>query len=182
MATSSCGTAITPQCIKSMYNITAGTSAVSSNAMGIFETEDTYAQEDLTAFWKAFATNIPANTGPKVDGIDGATAPTSVGDAGGESDLDFQIAIPIIYPQSTVLFQTAVNNNDIFNTFLDAIDGSYCTFSDDGETGDDPTVDGTTPNEQCGAFSPTNVISISYGTAEADYPTYYLEVSIGYFC
>ncbi|EHK50837.1 hypothetical protein TRIATDRAFT_145909 [Trichoderma atroviride IMI 206040] len=175
VVTSSCGTAITPQCIKSMYNITAGTSAISSNALGIFETEDTYAQQDLTSFWKAFATNIPSSTGPKVDAIDGATAPTSVGNAGGESDLDFEIAIPIIYPQTTVLFQAAVKNDDIFNTFLDAIDGSYCTFSDDGETGDDPTVDGTTRNEQCGAFKPTNVISISYGTAEADYPTYYLE-------
>lgn len=177
VATSSCGTAITPQCIKSMYNITAGTSAISTNALGIFETEDTYAQQDLTSFWKAFATNIPSNTGPKVDAIDGATAPTSVGNAGGESDLDFEIAIPIIYPQTTVLYQAAVKNDDIFNTFLDAIDGSYCTFSDDGETGDDPTVDGTTRNEMCGTFKPTNVISFSYGTAEADYPTYYLEVS-----
>ncbi|KAM0262586.1 hypothetical protein ACHAQJ_001631 [Trichoderma viride] len=175
LATSTCGTAITPQCIKSMYNITAGTSAISTNALGIFETEDTYAQQDLTQFWKSFATNIPSTFGPKVDGIDGATAPTSVGNAGGESDLDFEIAIPIIYPQTTVLYQAAVKNDDIFNTFLDAIDGSYCTFSDDGETGDDPTVDGTTRNEQCGAFKPTNVISFSYGTAEADYPTNYLE-------
>lgn len=159
-----------------MYNITAGTSAISTNALGIFETEDTYAQQDLTQFWKSFATNIPSTTGPKVDGIDGATAPTSPGNAGGESDLDFEIAIPIIYPQTTVLYQAAVKNDDIFNTFLDAIDGSYCTFSDDGEKGDDPTVDGTTRNEQCGTFTPTNVISFSYGTAEADYPTYYLQV------
>ncbi|TFA98341.1 Tripeptidyl-peptidase sed1 [Trichoderma ghanense] len=175
LATSTCGSAITPQCIKSMYNITAGTSALSTNALGIFETEDTYAQQDLTLFWENFATNIPSSTGPKVDEIDGAKAPTSPSSAGGESDLDFEIAIPIIYPQTTVLYQAAVKNDDIFNTFLDAIDGTYCTFSDDGETGDDPTVDGTTPNEQCGAFKPTNVISFSYGTAEADYPTYYLQ-------
>ncbi|KAL6864652.1 subtilisin-like protein [Trichoderma novae-zelandiae] len=175
LATSTCGSAITPQCIRSMYNITTGTSAISTNALGIFETEDTYAQQDLTLFWENFATNIPSSTGPKVDGIDGATAPTSPSRAGGESDLDFEIAIPIIYPQTTVLYQAAVKNDDIFNTFLDAIDGTYCTFSDDGETGDDPTVDGTTRNEQCGAFKPTNVISFSYGTAEADYPTYYLQ-------
>ncbi|OTA00191.1 tripeptide peptidase [Trichoderma parareesei] len=175
LATSTCGSAITPQCIRSMYNITAGTTAVSTNALGIFETEDTYAQQDLTLFWENFATNIPSSTGPKVDEIDGATAPTSPFNAGGESDLDFEIAIPIIYPQTTVLYQAAVKNDDIFNTFLDAIDGSYCTFSDDGETGDDPTIDGTTRNEQCGSFKPTNVISFSYGTAEADYPTYYLQ-------
>lgn len=159
-----------------MYNITTGTSALSTNALGIFETEDTFAQQDLTLFWENFATDIPSSTGPKVDAIDGATAPTSPSNAGGESDLDFEIAIPIIYPQTTVLYQAAVKNDDIFNTFLDAIDGSYCTFSDDGETGDDPTIDGTTRNEQCGAFKPTNVISFSYGTAEADYPTYYLQV------
>ncbi|KAL7805628.1 subtilisin-like protein [Trichoderma gracile] len=175
LATSTCGSAITPQCIKSMYNITAGTSAVPTNALGIFETGDTYAQQDLTLFWENFATNIPSSTGPKVDEIDGATAPTSPFNAGGESDLDFEIAIPIIYPQTTVLYQAAVKNDDIFNTFLDAIDGTYCTFSDDGETGDDPTIDGTTRNEQCGSFKPTNVISFSYGTAEADYPTYYLQ-------
>lgn len=61
--------------------------------------------------------------------------------AGGESDLDLQISYPIIYPQNSVLFQT----DDIFyatgleasqgflNTFLDAIDGSYCTYSAFGE-------------------------------------------------
>lgn len=153
-----------------MYGIPDGTSANPANRLGIFEYyQDIYAQGDLDEFYLLFGQNIPVGTGPKVDLIDGATAPTSQATAGGESDLDFELAIPLLYPQGTELYETYVNNDDIFNTFLDAIDGSYCG-------GDDPTVDGVTPNEMCGTFKPTNVISFSYGTAEADYPTPYLKV------
>lgn len=48
--------------------------------------------------------NIPATTKPILEGIDGGTAPMAT--AGGESDLDFQISYPIIYPQNSILFQT----------------------------------------------------------------------------
>lgn len=70
----------------------------------------------------------------------------------------------------------------IFNTFLDAIDGSYCTYSAYGETGNLPGVDPTYPDKRpggykgqlmCGTFKPTNVISISYGTQEIDLPFNY---------
>ena len=160
-----------------MYKIPDGKLADGSNRLGIFELdEQKYAQKDLNQFYKAFAPNIPAGFGPKVDGIDGGSAPGPVQGAGGEADLDFDIAIPLVYPQGTVLYQTVAQNNDIFNTFLDAVDGSYCTYSAYGETGDDPTVDGVTPDEQCGAFTPANVISFSYGSAEVDYPTYYIQV------
>ena len=63
----------------------------------------------------------------------------------------------------------------------DAIDGSYCTYSAYGETGDasidpvypDPLLDGYEGKRQCGAYQPTNVISISYGEQEDDLPTSY---------
>ncbi|KAK2603824.1 hypothetical protein QQS21_004026 [Conoideocrella luteorostrata] len=175
-ATDNCDQYITPACIKSQYNITDGTLSDSSNRMGIFELqEDVYSQDDLDDFFSNYATNIPGGTGPKIDLIDGAHAPVDQSSAGGESDLDFEIAIPIIYPQETELYETVARNQDIFNTFLDAVDGSYCTSSSHGETGDDPVVDGKTPNEMCGTFTPANVISFSYGTAEADYPTNYLQ-------
>lgn len=132
---------------------------------------DVFSQEDLDSFYSQFATNIPEGTGPKLDLIDGAKAPVDQSDAGGESDLDFEIAIPIIYPQGTELYEAATQRDDIFNTFLDAVDGSYCS-----NPGDDPTVDGKTPNEMCGTFKAANVISFSYGTAEVDYPTKYLQV------
>lgn len=178
-----CKEALTPACIKALYNITDGTLSDPSNRLGIYEAdEQKYSQEDLDQFYATYAPSIPKGTGPKVDSIDGGTAPAPASGAGGEADLDFQIPIPIIYPQGTELYQTVVQNNDIFNTFLDAVDGSYCTFSAYGETGDDPEIDGVTENEQCGTFTPANVISFSYGTAEADYPAYYLQVcKLGYF-
>lgn len=70
----------------------------------------------------------------------------------------------------------------IFNTFLDAIDGSYCTYSAYGETGNDPVLDPTYPDPNgydgplmCGVYKPTNVITISYGVYENDLPHYYQE-------
>ena len=113
-------------------------------------------------------------THPTLNGIDGGSAPVAVKLAGGESDLDFELAIPIIYPQTTTLYQTDdalyssgnISTGGIFNTFLDALDGSYCTYSAYGETGNDPTLDPTYPDPnpggykgqlQCGVYKPTNV-------------------------
>ena len=83
-----------------------------------------------------------------------------------------------------------------FNNFLDAIDGSYCTF--DG--GDDPSIDATYPDtqpggytgmsiylqavhlnlkyksegpEDCGTVTPAYVISTSYTYNEADLSLFY---------
>lgn len=184
---SKCDTAITPACIATMYNITQATKAAPGNQLGIFEEGDYYAAEDLVEFFLTLAPNIPVTTRPQLEGIDGGTAPSAY--AGGESDLDFQISYPIIYPQNSILFQT----DDIFyasgqeggggflNTFFDAIDGSYCTFSAYGETGDasidpvypDPNPLGYQGKRQCGVYKPANVISISYGEQEDDLPTNY---------
>jgi tripeptidyl-peptidase-1 len=69
-----------------------------------------------------------------------------------------------------------------FNTFLDALDGSYCTYTAYGITGDTPGVDSVYPDPapggykgalQCGVYKPTRVISISYGVAEIDAPLNY---------
>jgi tripeptidyl-peptidase-1 len=54
-ATDDCGTAITPACIKAMYNITAGTLKNSENTLGIFELQDIYAQADFDSFYKLYA-------------------------------------------------------------------------------------------------------------------------------
>ena len=69
--------------------------------------------------------------------------------------------------------------------FYDAIDGSYCTYSAFGETGDCTTPDCNDPSypdrygyggqRMCGVYKPTNVISISYGGAEIGLPAYYTE-------
>ena len=188
---SECDQAITPLCVKALYQIPFNILADPSNAMGIFEEGDYYAQEDLDLFFKNFTSYIPQGTHPIPALIDGAQAPVPVETAGGESDLDFQLAYPLVYPQDIVLYQTddlfyATNTNSTstggFNTFLDALDGSYCTYSAFGETGDDPNLDPIYPDPnpggfngtlQCGVFQPTNVISVSYGGQEYDLPPYY---------
>ncbi|KUJ16192.1 subtilisin-like protein [Mollisia scopiformis] len=179
-----CDIAVTPACIKALYNVTSGTTAASGNQLGIFEDlGDVYSQTDLNEFFLTFASNIPQGTGPKLEAIDGAVAPVSVLEAGPESDLDFQIAYPLIYPQNTILFQTddpVYENNYTFtgflNTLLDALDGSYCsTISPLDPPYPDPSTEaGAYKGQlQCGLYTPTNVISISYGGSEADLPAAY---------
>jgi tripeptidyl-peptidase-1 len=185
-----CDTVITPECIRALYGIPKKPEYPhgkprADNSLGIFEEGDVYAQEDLDLFFANYSSNIPKGTSPTPAFIDGAQAPTDVADAGGESDLDFELAYPIVYPQTITLYQTddlyeATHAQGAFNTFLDAIDGSYCTYLAFGETGNDPDIDPVYPDAngykgqlQCGKYKPTNVISVSYGGQEADLPAYY---------
>lgn len=166
-----------------MYNITKPTTSVKGNKLGIFEDlGDHYSVTDLHEFFATLAPQIPLSVVPENRLIDGATgASSSVATAGPESDLDFQISYPIIYPQNSVLFQTddtPTENNYTYegflNNFLDAIDGSYCSYSAFGETGNspldppypDPKEGGYKGQLQCGVYKPTNVITISYGGQE----------------
>ncbi|KAJ6789505.1 hypothetical protein PWT90_07165 [Aphanocladium album] len=177
-----CDKVITPECIKALYSIPdAPASPNPDNRLGIFESQgEMHLQSDLDQFYSNYAPNIPAGTGPKEDFIDYNGNNPDGSEAVGEAALDFQVAIPVIYPQGTELFQTNANFDGyrqlgFINQFLDAVDGSYCTYSSHGEKGDDPILDGTTPNEQCGTFKPTSVISFSYGLDEKYYTANYLE-------
>ena len=188
-STAKCDKIVTPNCIAAIYQIPPAEKADPSNAMGIFEFGDVYSPTDLDQFFNSYAPSIPAGTAPTGRMIDGAIAPVAPGSAGGESSLDFELAYPIIYPQELVLFQSDDSYytseftyaSGFFNTFLDAIDGSYCNFSSHGETGND-RIDPKYPDHhkggypldlECGIYKPTHVISISYGFAEADPPKYY---------
>ncbi|EMD00234.1 hypothetical protein BAUCODRAFT_119783 [Baudoinia panamericana UAMH 10762] len=192
-----CDQIITPACLQALYDfepLPPNATISPNNSLGVFEEGDYYSQADLDSFFTNFTSYIPNGTHPVLDSIDGGMAPVVISLSGGESDLDFQLAIPVIYPQTTTLFQTDdtyyglqldPNVTGIFNTFLDAIDGSYCTYSAYGETGDDPILDPVYPDpnlpppngyqgqRQCGVYAPTNVISISYGEQEEDLPAYY---------
>jgi len=76
-------------------------------------------------------------------------------------------------PQPILLLQTGdLVEGASFDNWLDAVDGSFCTF----EGGDDPTQDGIYPDkakggfkgaESCGIIAPPNVVSVSYGQDEA---------------
>ncbi|KAK8022785.1 Tripeptidyl-peptidase sed1 [Apiospora rasikravindrae] len=146
--------------------------------------------------------NIPNGTYPEerlVDGAVGAFEEQSpelpISEPGSESALDFDSAWPLIWPQRTVLYQVddeyyeqhPIEFSGFWNTFLDAIDGSYCTYSAFGETGDctearcrdppypDPNPGGYQGQLQCGVYKPTNVVSISYGGSEYAWPDYYMK-------
>lgn len=197
---SMCDVAITPACVAALYGIPPPCGKpVAGNSMGIFESElQFWAQEDLNLFFTNFTSYIPNGTHPIDINIDGGVArTTNLSLAGGEAELDLMLAYPIIYPQTITLY----NVDDLlwqadpnitytygFNTFLDALDGSYCTYSAFGETGDaseigseghgdpvypDPRPGGYKGKLQCGLYKPTNVISLSYGGQEADVPVYY---------
>ncbi|KAG8410000.1 hypothetical protein J3458_019071 [Metarhizium acridum] len=161
--TDHCDTYVTPRCISALYNIPPTRLASPSNTMGIFETGgDVYSQEDLNQFYAAAAPSIPKGTGPIINLINGATAPSPPSSAGPESDLDFEIAIPIIHPQKTSLYQIQYppnagykNFNYIFNDFLDAFSGPYC--HDDGDEAS---------GKECNNLTAPNVLSVSWGDSE----------------
>ncbi|KAF2717180.1 subtilisin-like protein [Polychaeton citri CBS 116435] len=177
-----CDVAMTPDCIAALYNITQNKKSVPGNDLGIFEDlGDVYSQTDLDLFFITLQSRIPVGTHPVLDLIDGAVAPVPVTSAGVESALDFQISYPIIWPQNSVLYQTDdpvyeanYTYEGFLNNFLDAIDGSYCSeISPLDPQYPDPQSGGYKGKLQCGVYKPTNVISISYGGAEADLPISY---------
>ncbi|KAL9113006.1 MAG: hypothetical protein Q9227_002871 [Pyrenula ochraceoflavens] len=191
-ALANCDLVITPACVRALYNVTDETTATAGNELGIFEDlGDIYATRDLDLFFEFLYPEIPQGTKPIDAPIDGAIVPIpdeDLAEAGVESALDLQISYPLIWPQNSIVFQTddiVYESNYTFegflNNFFDAIDGSYCTFSDYGETGNspldppypDPAPGGYKGELQCGVYAPTNVISISYGGNEYDLPVSY---------
>ncbi|RFU32816.1 hypothetical protein B7463_g3492, partial [Scytalidium lignicola] len=190
---STCDQTITPACVAALYKIPKGTSAHPDNSMGIFESElQFYYQPDLDSFFHTYSKEISNGTHPIAANIDGGQqATTDPFYAGGEVNLDLMLAYPIVYPQKITLYQVddyivQANQNDTytfgFNTFLDALDGSYCNFTAYNETGNDPYLDQQYPdpdiggwagNLMCGVYKPTNVISLSYGGQEVDVPISY---------
>lgn len=167
--------------------------------MGLYEQLDAFSQADLDLFFANFAKNVPQGTSPKVISVDGGTAPVAASSDRntGESDVDLDLSTSLIYPQTVTVYQvddlpesTYVeeigNLTGVLNTFLDAVDGSYCNYTAYGITGDSPGIDPTYPDTsglpgaytgplECGTYSLTRVVSISYGDAEANYPKAYMQ-------
>ena len=171
-----CDLFITPNCLRALYEFPPGVSANPKNSYGIVEyTPQSFLQGDLDLFFANFSRRQVQRT-PIIDDIDGG-APQTTNQSfrfNGESDLDLEYAMTLVNPQKVTLYQTGdFDEGASFNNFLDAIDGSYCTF----EGGDDPTQDATYPDpfpggytgpENCGGFAATKVISTSYAYNEAD--------------
>ncbi|KZT22937.1 subtilisin-like protein [Neolentinus lepideus HHB14362 ss-1] len=170
-----CDQQITPICLRALYDFVYYPVATSKNSYGIVEyTPQAYLQSDLDLFFKNFSTNQVGKSPVEVS-IDGGYAQTDYTGFGynGESNLDLQYGMALTDPQPITLYQTGdMEEGASFNNFLDAIDGSFCTF----EGGDDPYYDAVYPDpyggydgpQDCGITKPAYVISTSYAYNEAD--------------
>ncbi|KAI9657739.1 MAG: hypothetical protein M1821_002915 [Bathelium mastoideum] len=176
-----CDEQIVPNCLRALYNFTKDNPATPNNSYGIVEyTPEAYVPSDLDLFFQNFSRKQVGDR-PVTDLIDGAVnQQTNMSfDFNGESDLDLEYALTLVYPQPVTLYQVGdLVEGASFNTFLDAIDGSYCSY----EGGDDPSQDPVYPDtfaggykgpENCGGFAATNVISTSYGYNEHDLTPFY---------
>ncbi|KAF2862217.1 subtilisin-like protein [Piedraia hortae CBS 480.64] len=169
-----CDEFITPNCLRALYRIPPLRRAAQGNSYGIVEyTPQAYVPSDLDMFFKNFSSQ-QVGARPILESIDGGVVQqqSQSFDYNGESDLDLQYAMALVYPQPVTLYQVGdLVAGASFNNFLDAIDASYCSY--DG--GDDPYYDAEYPVEggyqgknDCGKFAPTKVISTSYSYNEHD--------------
>ncbi|PSK33926.1 Protease KEX1 [Elsinoe australis] len=183
-----CGSLITIDCLRELYKFGPGNTSAVGNEIGIGEWADYLYEPDLPIFYKNFSSpEIPADTVPEFISIDGglrANLTTVAQGSGVESALDFQSIYSIVYPQKVRLYQVGdgvnVDSVGTFNIWLDALDGSYCTY----QGGDQPYVDPAYPDPndnlsgyqgplQCGGAPLSNVLSVSYGQIEGALPEFY---------
>ncbi|KAI0266070.1 subtilisin-like protein [Gloeopeniophorella convolvens] len=172
-----CDQFITPDCLRALYNFYYTPKATNKNSYGIVEfTPQAYLADDLDLFFKNFSSSLVGKR-PTLVSIDGGVLQTSnqTFDDNGESDLDLEYAMTLTNPQPITLLQTGdLIEGAGFDNFLDALDGSFCTF----EGGDDPDQDGIYPDTEpggfngtsCGIIKPPHVLSISYGQDEGTAP------------
>ncbi|KAF8993522.1 subtilisin-like protein [Cyathus striatus] len=170
-----CDEVITLDCLRALYDVQYKPVSTDKNSYGIVEfTPQSFLAGDLDLFFSNFSPSL-VGVRPVSVLIDGAVVQTTDQsfDFNGESDLDLQYAMGLTQPQPITLLQTGdLQEGAGFDNWLDAVDGSFCTF----EGGDDPTQDGIYPDplpggfkgsESCGIISPPFVVSISYGQDEA---------------
>ncbi|KAK6433611.1 hypothetical protein LTR95_010213 [Oleoguttula sp. CCFEE 5521] len=168
-----CDTQITPNCLRALYEFPPNVYAAPGNSLGIVEySPQAYVGSDLDLFFANFSTRQVGDR-PTLDSIDGGVVQSQVMsfNYNGESDLDLEYAMTLVYPQKVTLYQVGdLVEGASFSDFLDALDGSFCV-------NDDPTQDATYPDpypggykgpKNCGGFAATKVISTSYGYNEYD--------------
>ncbi|KAH9924575.1 subtilisin-like protein [Fomitopsis serialis] len=170
-----CDEQIVPDCLRALYDFEYYPLVPEKNSLAIVEyTPQAYNASDLDMFFGNFS---PSQVGqrPVFNSIDGGYIQTNYGGYyySAESNLDLQYSMALVGPRQPVqLYQAGdLSEGASFNTMLDALDASYCTF--DG--GDDPTYDPTYPDpygdgyegsENCGTVSPAHIISTSYSYTE----------------
>jgi len=170
MSLDQCDTMITPACLRALYATPPGTLSSSNNTLGIVEyTPQAILQSDLDMYFKQFENQLTGKSPIKTFLNNGVLQTTNKSfNFNGESALDLEFAMTLIFPQQATLYQVGdLVQGASFNNFLDSIDGSYCNF--EGGDSKDPSVDGQYSKEvNCGTAKPTNVISTSYSYNEGD--------------
>ncbi|KAJ6476116.1 subtilisin-like protein [Mycena sanguinolenta] len=174
LSLATCDQFIIPDCLRALYKLNYTPRETKKNTFGIVEfTPQAFLGSDLDLFFANFSPSL-VGVRPIPVLIDGAIVQTmnESFDFNGESDLDLEYAMALTNPQPIQLLQTGdIVEGAGFDNYLDAIDGSFCTF----EGGDDPTQDGIYPDplpggfkgpESCGIIPPPHTISISYAQDE----------------
>ncbi|EPE08375.1 subtilisin-like protein [Ophiostoma piceae UAMH 11346] len=170
MSLDQCDTMITPACLQALYKTPVGSLAATNNSLGIVEyTPQAILQSDLDLYFSQFQTKLKGKS-PVIKLLDNAVVQTTNQSFSfnGESALDLEFAMALVYPQTATLFQVGdLVQGGSFNNLLDSLDGSYCTADGGGST--NSAVDGQyNSSVNCGTASPTNVISTSYSYNEGD--------------
>ena len=179
-ATVDCDKYTAPVCLRDIYNIPGTTQPHPNNTFGIYESAwETWLADDLDLFFSIFQPEL-VNQRPVVESIDGGYMQTDIKITpfNLEPDLDFEYAIALTSPQTI----TNVQVGDEFqlgkiNNMLAAFDSYYCGMLDldIDPTFPDPRPGGYNQSTDCGTQRPPNVLSISYGESEANFPKEYLQ-------
>lgn len=131
MDLSQCDSMITPACLRALYATPPGSLSASNNTLGIVEyTPQAFLQSDLDMYFKEFEPKLNGKS-PIVTLLDNGVVQTQNKSFqfNGESALDLEFAMALIYPQQATLYQVGdLVQSASFNNFLDGIDGSYCQF------------------------------------------------------
>ena len=177
MTLDDCDTMITPACLRALYNAPAGSSAIKNNSLGVVEyTPQAFLQSDMDMWFKKFP---PSQVGqsPTQNLINRAVVQTQNQSFSfnGESALDLQYAMALVSPQTTTLFQVGdLVAGASFDNFLDALDGSYCTF--EGGDSKDPNIDGQYPDKLPGGFNgPENCGGVAVRIPRPIFPPFCLD-------
>ena len=121
-----CDNEIVPDCLRALYEFPPLSDANPNNSYGVVEySPQVYIDSDLDIFFKNFS-KVQVGSRPILNSIDGGNPNKNpeIFDSV-ESDLDFEYAMTLVYPQNVTLYQTGDDiESGSFNTFLDAIDAS----------------------------------------------------------
>lgn len=103
---SECDQQITPDCLRTLYKFPPGLTKNPKNSYGIVEyTPQAYVPSDLDLFFQNFSSKQVGER-PILDSIDGGVdQQTMMGfDYNGESNLDLEYAMTLVYPQQVTLY------------------------------------------------------------------------------